>query len=729
MAAGDTTSVEVTQAHLDRIAEVDGAVHAFLQVDAEGALRDAAAADERRASGSPASTLDGVPIAVKDVLATRGLPTTCGSRILEGWVPPYDATVVARLRAAGLPILGKTNMDEFAMGSSTEHSAYGPTHNPWDLSRIPGGSGGGSAAAVAAYEAPLAIGTDTGGSIRQPGAVTGTVGVKPTYGGVSRYGLVALANSLDQAGPVTRTVLDAALLHEIIGGHDPLDSTSIEQPLPALVDAARRGADGDLTGVRIGVVTELGGEGYQAGVLARFRESVELMTKAGAEVVEVSCPHFVHALATYYLILPAEASSNLARFDAMRYGLRVTPDGDPSAEDVMRATREAGFGDEVKRRIILGTYALSSGYYDAYYGQAQKVRTLVARDFDAAFEQADVLVSPTAPTTAFKLGEKVDDPLAMYLNDLATIPANLSGVPGISVPSGLADEDGLPAGVQILAPALQDDRVYRVGAALEALLAREWGGRLLDQAPALEGARRMTDALMPYDDVVAQFDPALGLEVHVELNTATKMFCGCPTEFGAEPNTQTCPTCLGLPGSMPAVNAKAVESAIRIGLALNCEIAEWCRFARKNYFYPDMPKNFQTSQYDEPIAFEGYMDVEVDGETYRVGIERAHMEEDTGKSLHVGGSTGRIHGADYSLVDYNRAGIPLIEIVTKPVLGTGREGARGGPRVRRAAARAAPRPRRERRPDGAGLAALRREPLARPEGRRASWAPGPRPRT
>ena len=488
LAAGETTSVAVTQSHLDRIAEVDGAVHAFLQVDAEGARRDAASADERRAAGTPASALDGVPIAVKDVIATRGLPTTCGSRILEGWVPPYDATVVARLRAAGLPILGKTNMDEFAMGSSTEHSAYGPTHNPWDLTRIPGGSGGGSAAAVAAYEAPLALGTDTGGSIRQPGAVTGTVGVKPTYGGVSRYGLVALANSLDQAGPVTRTVLDAALLHEIIGGHDPLDSTSIEQPMPALVEAALRGAEGDLTGVRIGVVTELGGEGYQAGVLARFRESVELLTKAGAEVIEVSCPHFVHALATYYLILPAEASSNLARFDAMRYGLRVTPDGDPSAEDVMRATREAGFGDEVKRRIILGTYALSSGYYDAYYGQAQKVRTLISRDFDAAFERADVLVSPTAPTTAFPLGEKIDDPLAMYLNDLATIPANLSGVPGISVPSGLADEDGLPAGVQILAPALKDDRVYRVGAALEALLAREWGGRLLDQAPELKGA-------------------------------------------------------------------------------------------------------------------------------------------------------------------------------------------------------------------------------------------------
>jgi aspartyl-tRNA(Asn)/glutamyl-tRNA(Gln) amidotransferase subunit A len=492
LASGTTTSVEITQAALDRIAEVDGAVHAFLQVDTEGALAAARASDERRAAGSPASTLDGVPIAVKDVLATKGLATTCGSRILEGWVPPYDATVVARVRAAGLPILGKTNMDEFAMGSSTEHSAYGVTHNPWDLSRIPGGSGGGSAAAVAAFEAPIALGTDTGGSIRQPGAVTGTVGVKPTYGGVSRYGLVALANSLDQVGPVTRTVLDSALLHEIIGGHDPKDSTSIDQPLPALVEAVQQGASGDLTGVRIGVVTELGGEGYQAGVLARFHESVELLTKAGAEVVEVSCPHFVHALATYYLILPAEASSNLARFDAMRYGLRVLPEGidAPSAEEVMRATREAGFGDEVKRRIILGTYALSSGYYDAYYGQAQKVRTLISQDFADAFEQADVLVSPTAPTTAFPIGDKVDDPMAMYLNDLATIPANLAGVPGISVPSGLADEDGLPAGFQILAPALADERVYRVGAALEALLLEQWGGPLLDKAPALDGESR-----------------------------------------------------------------------------------------------------------------------------------------------------------------------------------------------------------------------------------------------
>ncbi len=489
LAAGQTTSVELTQACLDRIAEVDGAVHAFLHVDAEGALAQAAASDARRAAGTPASALDGVPIAVKDVLATQGLPTTCGSKILEGWIPPYDATVVARLKAAGLPILGKTNMDEFAMGSSTEHSAYGPTHNPWDLDRIPGGSGGGSAAAVAAFEAPLAIGTDTGGSIRQPGAVTGTVGLKPTYGGISRYGLVAMANSLDQVGPVTRTVLDAALLHEVIGGHDPRDSTSINEPLAALAEAARTGAAGDLSGVRVGVITELGGEGYQAGVQQRFDEAVALLVGAGAEIVEVSCPSFVHALAAYYLIMPSEASSNLARFDAMRYGLRVVPEGDPSAEDVMRATRDAGFGDEVKRRIILGTYALSSGYYDAYYGQAQKVRTLISRDFDAAFEKADVLVSPTAPTTAFKIGEKLDDPLAMYLNDVATIPANLAGIPGLSLPAGLAPEDGLPVGFQMLAPALADDRLYRVGAALEALLEKQWGSALLDQAPELEVSR------------------------------------------------------------------------------------------------------------------------------------------------------------------------------------------------------------------------------------------------
>lgn len=482
----DVTSVEATQAHLDRIAAVDGDLHAFLHVSSEKALATAAEIDAKRAAGEELHPLAGVPIAVKDVVVTKGLPTTAGSKILEDWIPPYDATLVERIKAAGLPILGKTNMDEFAMGSSTEHSAYGNTKNPWDLDRIPGGSGGGSAAAVAGFEAPLAIGTDTGGSIRQPGAVTGTVGVKPTYGGVSRYGLIAMASSLDQAGPVTRTVLDAALLHELIGGHDPHDSTSINEPVPGVVAAAQQGAKGDLKGLRVGVVKELSGEGYQAGVSARFDESLDQLRALGAEIVEVSCPSFGYALDAYYLIMPAEASSNLAKFDGMRFGLRVEPsEGPVTAERVMSATRGAGFGDEVKRRIILGTYALSAGYYDAYYGSAQKVRTLIQRDFAAAFEQADVLVSPTAPTTAFKFGEKLDDPLAMYLNDIATIPANLAGVPGMSLPNGLSD-DGLPVGFQILAPAKADDRLYRVGAALEAALESRWGGPLLNKAPELK---------------------------------------------------------------------------------------------------------------------------------------------------------------------------------------------------------------------------------------------------
>ncbi|RYG77955.1 Asp-tRNA(Asn)/Glu-tRNA(Gln) amidotransferase subunit GatA [Yimella sp. RIT 621] len=485
LARKELSAVEVTQAHLDRIAAVDGDVHAFLNIDAEGALDAARTIDERRAGGAELPTLAGVPIAVKDVVATKGQPTTAGSKILEGWIPPYDATLVSRLRAVGMPILGKTNMDEFAMGSSTEHSAYGPTRNPWDLDRIPGGSGGGSAAAVAAFEAPLAIGTDTGGSIRQPASVTGTVGTKPTYGGVSRYGLIALASSLDQAGPCTRSVLDAALLHEVIGGHDPLDSTSIDAPVPPVVEAARRG---EVKGMRVGIIKEISADGFAPQVKARFEESVKLLEEAGAEIVEVSCPSFEKGLAAYYLILPSEASSNLAKFDAMRYGLRVPPNGvdNPSAEQVMAASRDAGFGDEVKRRIILGTYALSSGYYDAYYGQAQKVRTLIARDFAAAFEKADVLVTPTAPTVAFKMGEKLDDPMAMYLNDVATIPANLAGIPGMSIPNGLA-EDGLPSGFQILAPATKDERLYEVGAALERMLLSQWGAPILTKAPALGG--------------------------------------------------------------------------------------------------------------------------------------------------------------------------------------------------------------------------------------------------
>jgi aspartyl-tRNA(Asn)/glutamyl-tRNA(Gln) amidotransferase subunit A len=485
VSSGEVSAVEVAQAHLDRIAAVDGDVHAFLHVDTEGALASAAAVDAKVKAGDKLSVLAGVPLGLKDILATNGLPTTCGSRVLDGWIPPYDATVVTKLREAGVVILGKTNMDEFAMGSSTEHSAFGPTHNPWDLERIPGGSGGGSSACVSSFEAPLAIGTDTGGSIRQPAAVTGSVGVKPTYGGVSRYGIVALASSLDQAGPCARNVLDTALLHSVIAGHDPMDATSINAPVPDVIAAAKRA---DIKGMKVGIVKELGGEGYQAGVRSRFEESVALIESLGAEVVEVSCPSFPAALAAYYLILPSEASSNLAKFDGIRFGNRVGDDGTKSVEQVMSETRAAGFGSEVIRRIILGTYALSAGYYDAYYGQAQKVRTLIKQDFDAAFAKVDVLISPTAPTTAFKIGEKLDDPLAMYLNDVATIPVNMAGLPGMSLPIGLAPEDNLPVGLQIIAPAMADDRLYNVGAAIERELLAKWGGPILGLAPELAGA-------------------------------------------------------------------------------------------------------------------------------------------------------------------------------------------------------------------------------------------------
>ncbi|MDP8929362.1 MAG: Asp-tRNA(Asn)/Glu-tRNA(Gln) amidotransferase subunit GatA, partial [Actinomycetota bacterium] len=471
LAARGVSAREVTDAHLHRISEVDGDpaapgprdVHAFLHVAADAAQEHAARIDERRARGDELGTLAGVPLALKDVFTTRGMPTTCGSRILQGWIPPYDATIVLRLLAADVVALGKTNMDEFAMGSSTENSAFGPTRNPWDLDRIPGGSSGGSASALAALLAPLAVGTDTGGSIRQPAAVTGTVGLKPTYGQVSRYGLVAFASSLDQAGPMARTVEDAALLYAVIAGHDPLDSTSIPERPPDVL----AGLHGGIAELRIGVIRELGGEGYEAGVEACFRESLDRLAGLGAEIVEVSLPHAPYGLPAYYLIAPSEASSNLARYDGVRYGLRV--DG-PTAEEMNAATRAAGFGPEVKRRIMIGTYALSAGYYGAYYEQASRVRTLILRDFETAFAHADVLASPTSPNAAFRIGEKVDDPLAMYLNDIATVPANLAGVPAISVPAGL-DERGLPVGLQLMAPALREDLLLRAAWAFEQDLA------------------------------------------------------------------------------------------------------------------------------------------------------------------------------------------------------------------------------------------------------------------
>ena len=465
--AGERSARSVVEEHLAVIDSNEGEIHAFNLVLADEALNRADDLDRRIADGEDPGPLAGVPVALKDNLCTRGIDTTCGSRILEGWRPPYDATVVERLAGAGAVAIGKTNLDEFAMGSSTENSAFGPTRNPLDTSRVPGGSSGGSAAAVAAGFAPLALGSDTGGSIRQPAALCGTVGVKPTYGRVSRYGLVAFGSSLDQIGPLANSVEDAALLLEVIGGHDPRDSTSIPEASPDLLGGLGQGVEG----LRIGLISELMGgpdqaasvEGIADDVRARVEQAAEVLAAAGATVEHASVPSTIYGLSAYYLIAPAEASSNLARFDGVRFGLRVDAD---TAAEMNTATRTAGFGDEVKRRIMLGTYALSAGYYDAYYGKSQKVRTLIQQDFARAYESFDLLLSPTAPTTAFPLGDKTGDPMLMYLNDVCTIPSNLAGHPSMSVPFGSGD-DGLPVGVQVLAPALAEATMFRAAAVLE----------------------------------------------------------------------------------------------------------------------------------------------------------------------------------------------------------------------------------------------------------------------
>jgi aspartyl-tRNA(Asn)/glutamyl-tRNA(Gln) amidotransferase subunit A len=458
--SGERSARSVVEEHLSVIDTRERDIHAFNLVLRDEALAAADAIDASVARGHDPGPLAGVPIALKDNLCTRGIPTTCSSRILEGWRPPYDATVVDRLRAAGAVFVGKTNLDEFAMGSSTENSAFGPTRNPHDLTKVPGGSSGGSAAAVAAGFAPLALGSDTGGSIRQPAALCGVVGVKPTYGVVSRYGLVAFASSLDQIGPFATTVHDAAVCLEVIGGHDPRDSTSIPGPAPSLVEVLGRGVEG----LRVGIVSELMGEGIAPDVAARVEQAARALEKAGAILDTVSVPAVTFGLSAYYLIAPAEASSNLARYDGVRYGLRVDA---ASTAEMNEATRTAGFGAEVKRRIMLGTYALSAGYYDAYYGKAQRVRTLIIRDFARAYENFDLLLSPTSPTTAFDLGAKVSDPLTMYLNDVCTIPSNLAGQPSMSLPFGTGD-DGLPVGVQLMAPLQAEPTMFRAAAVLEA---------------------------------------------------------------------------------------------------------------------------------------------------------------------------------------------------------------------------------------------------------------------
>jgi aspartyl-tRNA(Asn)/glutamyl-tRNA(Gln) amidotransferase subunit A len=461
--SGLRSARQVTEEALAQVASGDGALHAFLNVLGDEALAEADAVDAAVAAGRDPGLLAGVPVALKDNLCTRGIVTTCGSRILEGWRPPYDATVVNLLRAAGAIGLGKTNMDEFAMGSSTENSAYGPTRNPHDHTKVPGGSSGGSAASVAARFTPLGLGSDTGGSIRQPAALCGVVGMKPTYGRVSRYGLVAFASSLDQIGPFANCVEDASVLFDVIAGHDECDSTS----LPSAPPPTRATVHDGVEGVRVGLCPDLI-EGCAGDVVARVYEAADALAKAGAEVAEVRVPEFAYGLSAYYLIAPAEASSNLARYDGVRYGLRVDAE---DAAAMNTATRTAGFGAEVKRRIMLGTYALSAGYYDAYYAQAQRVRTLVVQAFARAYESVDVLLGATAPTTAFTLGDKVDDPMAMYMNDVCTIPSNLAGHPAVSVPFG-SGADGMPVGVQVLAPALEEALLFRVARAIE-LAARE----------------------------------------------------------------------------------------------------------------------------------------------------------------------------------------------------------------------------------------------------------------
>jgi aspartyl-tRNA(Asn)/glutamyl-tRNA(Gln) amidotransferase subunit A len=463
--AARRSAVSVLEEHLARIEAAEPAIHAFNLVTVDSARAAAAAIDAAVAAGQPVGPLAGVPIALKDNMCTRGVPTTCSSKILEGWRPPYDATVVNRLAAAGAVVVGKTNLDEFAMGSSTENSAFGPTKNPHDTNCVPGGSSGGSAAAVSAGFAPLSLGSDTGGSIRQPAALCGLVGVKPTYGLVSRYGLIAFASSLDQIGPFAHTVEDAALLLEAIAGHDPLDSTSFNGPVPGLVAAARDGRANGVAGLRIGIVDELNADEVADDVAERVQAAAAMLEAAGATIGRASVPAAKYGLDAYYLIAPAECSSNLARYDGVRFGLRVT-EGVSNVGDMMALTRAAGFGPEVKRRIMLGTYALSAGYYDAYYGQAQKVRTLIIRDFKRAYEQFDLLISPSSPTTAFRFGEKTADPIAMYLNDVCTIPSNLSGDPAMSVPCGVG-ADGMPVGVQLLGPALSEATMFRAAAVIE----------------------------------------------------------------------------------------------------------------------------------------------------------------------------------------------------------------------------------------------------------------------
>ncbi len=613
----ELSAAELHAAYLDAIAERDGELHCYLRT-----------CDEPNGAG--------IPIALKDVISTKGIETTAGSKILSGYTPVFDSTVAARVKAAGLSVLGKTNTDEFAMGSSTENSAWGPSRNPWDPSRVPGGSGGGTAAAVSAGLAPWGLGSDTGGSIKQPSALCGNVGLRPTYGTVSRYGIVAFASSLDQIGPVAKTVRDVALLYSMIAGRDPLDSTTADLPEPVQLP------EGDsLAGVRLAVPKQVDGlDAIEPGVHSAFESALEQARELGAEVGECDLPlSYRYGMPCYYLVAPAEASSNLARYDGVRYGPRV--EGTTYGEMVDR-TRDEGFGPEPKRRIMLGTYALAAGV----------LRRVLRPGAEGAHAP-----HPRAPRGARGLRRDRHADLAD------------GGVPG-------RRPGRRPAGDVRLRPA--HDPVVPRGAAGPLHSVRAVGGASGRAAAHRRAVRR--ERALPHrprpragDRVrhgsraaAMNWEPVIGLEIHVQLKTRTKMFCRCPVGFGAGENTQTCPVCLGFPGALPVMNRRAIEWTIKLGLALECEIAERAVFARKNYFYPDLPKGYQISQYDLPSCIDGKVLLPTAEGDRVIGIVRAHLEEDAAKTVHVGGRSGRIGGADSSLVDYNRGGTPLVEIVTAP---------------------------------------------------------------
>ena len=611
---GDFTSVELTQAVLDAIAAKDGAIGAYLTVDADGALAGAAEADARRRAGEDRDLL-GIPVAMKDIFNVKGQPCTCASRILEGYVAPFDATVVARLRAEGAIPCGRVNMDEFAMGASTEHSAFQVTRNPVAPDRVPGGSSGGSAAAVAGGLALASLGTDTGGSIRQPASFCGCVGLKPSYGRVSRYGVTAFASSLDQVGPIARDVEDAAILLQAIAGADPHDQTCLDRPVPDY-RAALPGAS--VEGLRIGVPKEYFVEGTDPQVMALVRAAIEKAAAAGARVEEISLPHTEYAIAVYYIVATAEASANLARFDGVRYGRReVGPDG--SLQSLYDLSRTHGFGPEVKRRILLGTWVLSSGYYDAYYNRALKVRTLVRRDFEAAFAKVDARLDRERPAA------------------------------GVSVRR--VHRPGEPRGPLRRLDSLRPHRGPRPPC------------RPPDPLPAVRGTPPASHCPCYGGTAQVNYLVNIGLETHVQLKTRTKMFCGCLLSTESEPNTNVCPVCLGLPGALPRANKEAVKLVVMSGLMLGCEIARHAEFARKNYFYPDMSKNYQISQSGAPLCLGGGVEIHEggvpSGAPKRIRLDHIHLEEDAAKINHY---------ARHSGVDYNRCGTPLMEIVGMPDL-------------------------------------------------------------